>query len=62
MKKVLENRGAVVSVRARPGDAVARARRLQASIAERIASDLPLTDAQRDLLLVAVAQKLGIIF
>jgi hypothetical protein len=60
MKKLIEDTGSKVSVRARPDDAVARLRRQRGSIRERVTKAQRLTDDERDLLLVAIAQRLGI--
>jgi predicted metal-dependent hydrolase len=63
MRRIVEDKGAVLTVRARPDDAVARLRRQRAAIRERLAKNEQqvLTNAERDLLLVAIAQKLDIL-
>jgi hypothetical protein len=63
MKKLITDTGTSITVRARPDDAVARIRKLRASLRERIGRTQPtplLTDAERDLLLLAIAQTLDI--
>lgn len=63
MRKDVHDRGDVLAVRARPDDAAARLRRVRKSIHSRIAANQTplLTNAERDLLLVAVAQSLRIL-
>jgi hypothetical protein len=71
MKKLIDDSGAVLSVRAHPDDAVAGVRRLKRELRERFSktgqsSDQKgvaalLSDGERDLLLLAIAQKLGIL-
>jgi hypothetical protein len=64
MKKTVTDTGSVVSVRARPEDAGARIRRQRKAINERLKKNQSaglLSDAERDLLLVAIAQKLGVL-
>jgi ribosome recycling factor len=64
MKKDISDTEGVLRVRATPEDAGARVRRLRKSIHDRVKKNQSaplLSDAERDLLLLAVAQKLGIL-
>lgn len=63
MRKNVEDRGDVLAIRSRPEDAVARLGRLRRPIQERLAASQPLTltNAERDLLLVAIAQTLKLL-
>lgn len=63
MRKEIQDRGDVIAVRAKPEDAVAKARRMRGAIQERLAANQQplLTNSERDALLVAVAQELGIL-
>ena len=63
MTKIVIDRGDAVVIRADTADAKARARRLRSVIAERMSSGQQqlLTNAERDLLLIAIAQELMII-
>lgn len=59
MKRDVQVVGRKVVVRAKPGDAVAKMRRM--NLAEHVASGKPLTDAQRDLAILALLQIHGVI-
>jgi hypothetical protein len=63
MKKIVEDRGDVLAVRATADDAVARLRQHLPAIRQRLANDQQpnLSNAERDLLLVAIAQSLGLL-
>ena len=64
MKKLVDDSGTVITVRAHPADAVARIRKAGPSMRGRIAKAHAgplLTEAERDVLLLAIAQKLGIL-
>ena len=63
MRKIVEDRGGVLTIRTRPDDAVARLRQLRGPIQERLAGGQPLalTNAERDLLLVGIAQTLKLL-
>lgn len=63
MRKEIHDRGDVIAVRARPEDAVAKARRMRGVILERLAANQQplLTNTERDLLQIAIAQHLGIL-
>lgn len=63
MRKTILDRGDVLSVAAKPEDAVARLRRHRASIRERLRQDQQplLTNAERDIVLVAIAQTLNLL-
>lgn len=54
MNRDVEIRGRRVVVRAKVDDAIAKVRRM--NLAEHIASGKPLSDAQRDLILLALLQ------
>lgn len=58
MKRDVHVIGHKVVVRARADDAVARVRRM--NLTDHVASGKPLTDAQRDLILLALLQAGGI--
>lgn len=63
MRKNVEDNGHALSVKSRPDDAAAILRRSQKGIAARVALNQPqlLTNTERDLLLIAIAQALGIL-
>lgn len=63
MRKHVEDRGDVLAIRSKPEDAVARLARLRRPIEERLAAGQPLTrtNAERHLLLVAIAQTLKLL-
>ena len=59
MKRDVQVVGRKVVVRAKPGDAVAKVRRM--NFAEQVASGKRLTDEQRDVAIVALLQINGVI-
>jgi hypothetical protein len=63
MRKQIQDRGDVIAVRAKPEDAVATVRRMRGAIQERLSENQQplITNAERDILLVAIAQQLGIL-
>ena len=63
MKRTIHDNGRVIAVRSQADDAAARLRLLSDAILARIAKRQPviLTAEERDLLLIAVAQKFGIL-
>jgi ribosome recycling factor len=64
MRKTVTDAGGVLKIAASPEDASARVRRMRRSLNERVKKNQSaelLSDAERDLLLLAIAQKLGIL-
>jgi hypothetical protein len=63
MQKIIEDRGEVLAVRAKAEDAVAWVKRHRSVIRERLAKGQPPlpTNAERDMLQIAIAQTLGIL-
>jgi hypothetical protein len=63
MRKNVHDRGDVLVVRSKPEDAIAKVRRMGKVIRQRLAANQPplQTDAERDIVLIAIAQSLGII-
>lgn len=63
MKKTIEQKNGVVSISAAPDDAAAQLRRRSKSIRQRLASGQPfaLSNAERDLIYVALAQRANLL-
>jgi hypothetical protein len=59
--KTITRRGNVVAIRAEPHDPIARLRKRVPDLSKQVASEQQLSNADRDLLLIAIAQKLGLI-